>query len=265
MKNNLSMLVGAVALLAVGQASASTAWTLASNYGNISSGVTVSAYANTGGWDNAANTANNAALQTIQTANWNSSWGGITNTDTNCSGGRICDTNEGINPEHAIDNNQRYDMALLDFGSSSVKLSEFQLGWWSGDSDVTVMAYTGLDPFVASTKLVGSTYDQLVNLGWTVIGNYGNVAYNLQSTGASVFSSFWLIGAYNPLAAGASQGLGVGTDSIKLASVRGDVCVSGSGPSCSPPTTNDVPEPGSLVLFGVALLGLVGMRRCQAS
>ncbi|MBK7564456.1 MAG: hypothetical protein IPI21_09275 [Propionivibrio sp.] len=48
MKNQFKILCGAVALVVAGQVSADTTWTLASNYGTISSGVTVSAYANTG-------------------------------------------------------------------------------------------------------------------------------------------------------------------------------------------------------------------------
>lgn len=83
------------------------------------------------------------------------------------------------------------------------------------------------------------------------------------NTGASVYSSYWLIGAYNPLAAGysgspgvASNLFGIGNDNIKLASVTGVV---------KPPSDQKVPEPGSMALFGVALVGLFGLRRQQKS
>ncbi len=279
MKNQLKILCVALALTLAGQVSADTTWTLASNYGAISSGVTVSAYANTGG----TSTANNAALQTIQSATWVNTYGGISNADkptgswVNTRGGQgyfacatsqgsDCDSKEGTSPEHAIDNNERYDMALLSF-TSSVNLTKVKLGWYSGDSDITVMAYTG----AGAPTLIGETYDELVDLGWTTVGNYKNVGTtNPVSTGASVYSSYWLIGAYNPLAAGyagsggSTSGFGVGSDNIKLASVTGGVCTGGSGPGCTT-TTTEVPEPGSMALFGIALVGLFGLRKYQKS
>lgn len=255
MKNQFKILCGVVALVVAGQVSADTTWTLASNYGPISSGVTVSAYANTGGTDNSANAANNGALQTIQTATWTNTWGGVYNGDA-CSSGSYCDVNENISPEHSIDNNQRYDMALLSF-TSSVKLTELKLGWMQDDSDVTVMAYTGIGDPTSNGKLTGNTYDQLVGLGWKSIGSYSDVgtasAKSINAGGE--YSSYWLIGAYNPLAGG-SKGWSEGNDNIKLASVTGVV---------KPPSDQQVPEPGSMALFGVALLGLFGLRKYQKS
>lgn len=253
MKNHFKILCGAVALAMAGQVSAATEWTLASNYGPISSGVTVSAYSNTGGNNTAANAANNAALQTIQAATWNNSWGGIYNAD-NCSSGSYCDSDETISPEHSIDNNQRYDMALLSF-SSAVKLTNVKLGWASGDSDITVMAYTSNTPFEIGTNLTGKTYDQLVGAGWTAVGNYADVgtASPVTVNAGNHVSSYWLIGAYNPLAGGVSGGSSpwsVGNDNVKLASVTGE-------------PGNRVPEPGSLALFGIALLGMLTLRKRQ--
>lgn len=263
MKNQFKILCGAVALVVAGQVSADTTWTLASNYGTISSGVTVSAYSNTGGNNNYDNYQNNGALQTIQGATWNNVWGGIANADAGTS--TYADHNEGNYPEHSIDNNERYDMALLSF-NSSVKLTSVTLGWHDQDSDMTVMAYTGTDPFTVSGKLTGKTYDQLIGLGWERVGNYSDVVYHdpnnpnnnggTATTGATVYSSYWLIGAYNPLAAGTNEGWSLGNDNIKLASVTGLV---------KPPSDQQVPEPGSMALFGVALLGLFGLRKYQKS
>lgn len=254
MKNQFKILCGAVALAVAGQVSAATSWILASNYGAISSGVTVSAYANTTNVSGtaAANHLNNGEIQTIQAATWNNSYGGIQNADA-CSSGSSCDLDETENPEHAIDNNQRYDMALLSF-SSAVKLTEVKLGWASGDSDITVMAYTSNTPFVIGTKLTGKRYDQLVGAGWTAVGNYADVgtASPVTVNAGNHVSSYWLIGAYNPLAGGVSSGsnFGVGNDNVKLASVTGDI-------------VNRVPEPGSLALFGIALLGMLTLRKRQ--
>lgn len=258
MKNQLKVVCGVLAMALAGQVSAATTWTLGSSYGTISGGVTVSALSNTGGSDTVASSANNAATQTIQAANWVNTWGGIGNADA-CSSGSYCDTVEGTSPEHSIDNNQRYDMALLSF-SSSVKLTQMKLGWSQTDSDVTVMAYTGTG---APTALVGQKYGDLLSAGWSLIGNYADIGTVTKTiNAASVFSSYWLVGAYNPLAGGATSGLDVGNDYVKLASVTG--CVSGST-GCNPPTTGKVPEPGSLALMGVGILGLIRMRKSRKS
>lgn len=255
MKNQLKALTGIVALALAGQAYAVTNWGLASNYGTISGGVTVTALSNTSGTNDLAGAANNGATQTIQGATWNNQWGGIYNADA-CSSGSYCDLNENISPEHAVDNNQRYDMALLSF-SSVVKLTQMRLGWYSNDSDVTVMAYTG----AGAPSLVGKTYGQLAAAlsGWTVVGNYSNIGTLTANINAGgVFSSYWLIGAYNPLVSGSNTGsmLSDGFDYVKLASVSG--CVQGST-GCNPPSK--VPEPGSLALMGIGLLGLMRMRK----
>ena len=262
MKTKFKLLCGAVALSLAGPVLADTSWTVASNYGPISAGVTVSAYSNTGGDDNLlANSNNNAALQTIQAATWTNTWGGVYNADA-CGTATYCDVNETVSPEHSIDNNQRYDMVLLNF-ASAVKLTGVKLGWSQTDSDITVLAYTGAGDPTSTGKLTGNTYDQLVaSKGWTAVGNYADVGtVSPVSTGATVYSSYWLIGAYNPLAGG-DQGWSLGNDYVKLASVTGVVCVGGSGPSCTPGTPpGSVPEPGSLALVGLALMGMTGLRK----
>lgn len=290
MNNQFKILCGAVALALAGPVLADTEWTvLGATPGSLGFPISsVTAVSNTGGANTTASTDNNAATQTIQLADWNASYGGIKNIDRLESGfcastgtgganpnGKYCDVSESTSPEHSIDNDQRYDMVMLSF-TSAVKLSSVTLGWSQYDSDITVMAYTG----AGTPTLVGKTYDQLGGLGgWVSIGNYSDVG-SITSTAmgsssktinsAGVFSSYWLIGAYNPLAnptggsvtggwltpgATTTDNNTVGYDYVKLASVTG--CVSGTT-GCTPP--GQVPEPGSLAMVGLGLLGLFGMR-----
>ena len=161
-------------------------------------------------------------------------------------------------PNHAMDNKDQFESILLNFGAANINLSAASLGWVHNDdvrrSDFFVLAYTGVAPF--SGNLAGKSYADLlaVGSGWSLIGNSGGNGtgtYSLSS--GSIYSSFWLIGA------GAVSGTSVGYggnnyyDYMKVASVGGSV---------KPPSTdNKVPEPGSLALAGLGLLGLIGASR----
>ena len=122
------------------------------------------------------------------------------------------------------------------------------------------MAYTGS----GAPTLGGKTWATLGS-GWVTIGNYANATTGTNNAvnAANTYSSYWLIGAYNPLAAGTTSGLGAGNDALKLASVTG--CLTGTGLGCTTTTTSQVPEPGSMALFGIALVGLFGLRKHQRS
>ena len=74
-----------------------------------------------------------------------------------------------------------------------------------------------------------------------------------------------MISAYNSGYSGAQESRGVldvGNDFFKLYAVAGTKCTSTVAGVCGP--GNQTPEPTSLALLGLGILGIVGSRRRQA-
>lgn len=251
-----------------------TTWTLSTatvSSGNyVASGVggtpnappsaTASAWANTGSGND---TGGGTLERQSATANFVQYSGGVgINNLDGCSSGTTCDVGDLANtqPEHAIDNQQRYEMVLLNF-AAPVNLTKATTGWTGTDADFTVLAYS---PGGSSApSLAGQTWSALtVASGWNLIGNY-SFSPNRTSGSETVtfanstYSSSWLIGALNPLVSSnvGKLGLDTSSDYFKLISVFG--CSAANCPS----QTGGAPEPGSIALLASALVGMFGVSR----
>ena len=98
-----------------------------------------------------------------------------------------------------MDNASNYDSIEFKFDSAT-NLSKVAIGYPSAtssyDSDISVLAWTG----AGSPTLLNNKYGSLVGDGWSVIGNYSNVAKLTNQTinlSTGVSSSYWIVAAYN--------------------------------------------------------------------
>jgi len=175
-------------------------------------------------------------------------------------------------------NYQDYDFFLLEF-SEAVTLSEAFYSWaydeGSNYHDDTAALNQVSVVAIESADIEGSTWGTIAGLtgttsDWSQLHHdsqtgSGQVNYNhhyysdIGSAGtgnagnlAGVYSNVWLIGALNEVFGG--TGLS-GNDGMKLAGVK----------FSTEPAAHDVPEPSSIVLFGLAIAGLFSSRRKKLS
>jgi hypothetical protein len=154
-------------------------------------------------------------------------------------------------PQHAADNYERKESVLFSFAGDKVNLTSSYFGWIANDSDFSVYAYTG----AGAGSVNGLTYGNLTSNGWTLVGHYNEVSQNnsngdTKSFANTIFSSYWLIGAYN------GGGADSKSDYFKLRTVSGLTCTDNPGGQGCGSVTTQVPEPGTLLLLGIGLLGL---------
>lgn len=239
-----------------GWASAAT-WTFNNTNSNTQAGVTATAT----GWANTVGSSNTALESAFLTYNGSSGLG-IKNKDCGvspCTGSG--DTNEGNSPEHAVDNDQRKDSILFSFAGDKVNLTSTSFGWVSQDtgyqdSDYSVYAYTGSG--VGSVTGLSYNDASLASAGWALVGHYqGGSATGSKAISSSIFSSYWLIGALN----GTNDAK---KDAFKLISVAGGTCTANPGGKGCGGGSTSVPEPGTLILVGMGLLGLTRVARRPA-
>jgi len=194
-------------------------------------------------------------------------------------GGLGMSSDGNTDPNHAIDNSGTYTEGVLLSFSTSTILTGINLGFISGDADISVFRFNGATAPTSSPTLngTGASLAAMNTAGWQLVGNYANLTadnqapinYNLvngasntldpTAGGTSVGSSWWLITAFNTAYGAATSNLTQGNDYFKLLAVAGSACT-GSNDKCGT-TTKKVPEPGSLALASLGLFGLVYSRR----
>ncbi|WP_294636757.1 exosortase-dependent surface protein XDP1 [uncultured Aquabacterium sp.] len=189
-------------------------------------------------------------------------------------------------PDHALDNKVRTEAVLLSFGGVSTAITSVGLGWVSNGTTSNCASgcngTTGVSVDVSLFRWTGGSAPVLsgtaATLGgsWELVGNYGMGydkvnPYNAVNSGGKT-SSWWLISAYN---SGFTQSggrenvnsqLSNGNDFFKLYAVAGTKCASNlvNGSCATNNNGGKVPEPATLALTSVALIGVAGLRRRRA-
>lgn len=206
--------------------------------------VTAQAWSNTQGGTIAS--PSSGPLETAYLPGWGGNGLGVQNRDmanfpspTPAGLGDRGDAVEGSSPEHAMDNNQRSDSILFSFDGLGFKLTGVEIGWKTTDSDIFVLASN------TGPSLGGLNYNQLTGNGWSLIGNYSNLAEDTKVAvnAAGVVAKYWLIGTGCYSAASGVSNCGDSKDYVKLLALYGE-----------PGRDRKVPEPGTALLFGVAAL-----------
>jgi len=272
-------ILGGVALLAGASANAAT-WNLTTGSNTGTNGNTRTFTGSDGtnttasAWANTSGSSGSADLYKIEDA-YLAQFGGTSGLGVqNRDAGQTGNTESSSNGEHAVDNLGRYDSVLFDFSASASKiaLSSVTIGWTGSDSDITVLRYLGstTPTLHAGAGNTNQSYAQLISSGeWELIGHYANApqgsALNLNNA-TFKSSSYWLVGAYNPLVGSCNaatnpvscSGLSLGNDAVKIAALAG--CKFGT-PGCGQGGGGSVPEPATLGLLGLGLLGMARARR----
>lgn len=191
--------------------------------------------------------------------NLTSSCGSTSATTTSAGGVTVSSVNGGCGGS--------IEGLLLNFGSSQVNLSSLGIGWYSGDADLSVWAWTGggtgpnMSTQTALSGYASNGGSTTALSGWSLVSSHDMDMASPQSTGGSIYSSYFLVTTYF---GAAEANFGAGNDRFKLnqftvglcaGTVVNGSCTTGGGGGGS------VSAPGTLALAGLGLVGAGFLRR----
>lgn len=167
---------------------------------------------------------------------------------------------------HSADNfgtcaEKDYDFFMLAF-SEAVSLTQATYGWINGSASQNQVSVVALNSATVNNTLNNKHWNGVKN-NHTLSSDYAQMQSssgyftNFGSTNvANEFSTHWLIGALNS-AFGGTMGM-EGNDGMKLAGVS-------FNKQATPPDSTSIPEPSSILLFCLAIIGLAasGRRKLQ--
>lgn len=174
------------------------------------------------------------------------------------------DENNSDYPGHSADNvGNDYDFFLISF-SEVVSLSKATYSWVYGNTGQNQVSVAALDSndFTGNGSLHNKTWSG-IKANNTLSSDYAQMqssgGYFTNFTGTNVdneFSTHWLIGSLNSVFGG-TMGM-EGNDGMKLAGVS-------FNKQATPPDSTSIPEPSSILLFCLAIIGLAasGRRKLQ--
>ncbi|MDP5035692.1 MAG: PEP-CTERM sorting domain-containing protein [Alishewanella sp.] len=177
-------------------------------------------------------------------------------------GVQLWNNTDSGSPSHAVDNQNGFDFILLEF-PNPVELLSLTNAWYSGDSDVSVGAFSS-NPFanpsptwqqVANSAIQTASYTNTLSGSPYIFAKETSIVSSESIVGVS--GKFWLIGAYNAVFNGADCSITCSNDAMKFGSITTKLAALPT----SPDNAQDVPLPGTLSLFAAGIFGLMYRNR----
>lgn len=244
---NVALAASLMTMSFVSLATDTTSWDFTTSSGtSYGSGTGTNSYGNTLDF---SSTDNNLSITAWADTNERNDPDTIQNATAARNSHGLLNYNRNRNDGHYVDNSGDTDMLLFTF-DDLVSITKINIGYYSGDSDISIAAFDSLP------TLQGQTWESVANAA-SYSASFSNLEtsnYSIASSTAGVDSKYWVIGAYN--GAFGSPGWTTGNDNLKIAGITTTL-----GATPKPPT--DVAEPSSLAIL--ASFGLFAAWRRKKS